>query len=83
MSKKELTMCTIVCDICKKHYEDEHSGFGAWNDYSDVMESAEASGWIENWAPSKNTEHYCPDCHAVNDEDEVINKKTGKVLFKN
>lgn len=79
--KVEITMYTLKCDICGKHFEDEHNGFCAWNDFQGAKDNATDSDWVEN-TEIEDT-HYCPDCITFNDEDEVINKANGELLFKN
>lgn len=79
--KREMKMYTVECDLCKSQFIDKHNGFVGWTDYEGARETAMDSGWLENWQQGEEQKHYCPDCYMINDEDEVIDKKTGDFLF--
>ena len=81
--KKEIKMYTVKCDLCNTHFTDEHTGFVGWTDYEGARENAMDSEWIENWQQGEEQKHYCPDCYTVNNEDEVVDKKTSAFLFNN
>lgn len=67
---KEVPMYTVSCDCCGKLFEDSHSGIVAWNDPASVVFQSEEAGWLwENDEYLKG--HYCPDCHEVDDNDNV------------
>lgn len=60
----------IQCDICGTYYVDEHNGIGFWLEIPYAEESAMNKGWY------CDDKHYCPNCHTINDDDElVINAK--------
>tara|TARA_R110002126_G_scaffold277398_1_gene423248 strand:+ start:149 stop:397 length:249 start_codon:yes stop_codon:yes gene_type:complete len=81
--EKEITMYTIECDLCKTQFVDEHEGFVAWADYDGARDNALDSEWTENVEQGKKDKHYCPECYSINDNDEVVNKKTGEFLCDN
>ena len=60
----------IQCDSCATYYVDEHNGIGYWLESSSAEESAMDKGWY------CDEKHYCPNCHTIKDDDElVINPK--------
>lgn len=69
---ESVLMCTVVCDNCKTTFENSHSGFTAFVDEEQAKESAENEGWHFK-------EHtdlcFCPNCHEVNENDELVIKK--------
>lgn len=79
--KIEMKMYTVECDLCKSKFVDEYRGVVGWTDYETARENALESDWLENH--QQDEKHYCPDCYVINDEDEVINEKTGAFLFNN
>ena len=66
---------TISCDNCKEDYRDEHTGFSIYVDENGLHDSADKNGWH-----SEENIHYCPKCHTINDNDELIIDKKRKVL---
>lgn len=56
----------IECDNCFKEFED-YSGFSLFSDGDNAH--PEDRGWYVH-----DEVHYCPDCHTINDDDEVIVK---------
>jgi len=64
--------CIVIsCDNCGETYTDEHSGFSIYVDESSAYESADSDGWYGD----KNI-HYCPSCHKIDDEDNLIIDQT-------
>jgi len=60
--------CTcITCDNCGETYLDEQTGFSIYNDENDANQAADSDGWH-----SEDSKHYCPECHTINDNDELV-----------
>lgn len=55
----------VQCDRCSEMYEGNEFSF--WMEESTAEEEATESDWHR-----ENGKHYCPNCHEVNGEDEVI-----------
>lgn len=66
MYNKEQSI-SISCDNCGDVYIDEHTGFSLYPDEIGAQEAADNDGWH-----SSEGEHYCPLCHTINDNDELI-----------
>lgn len=63
--------CVVLsCDNCGESYTDEHNGFSIFVDENQAHESADNDGWY-----SDNGKYYCPDCHKIDDKDNLILKK--------
>jgi Zn finger protein HypA/HybF involved in hydrogenase expression len=61
---------TLSCDNCGEIYQDEHgTGFSIWVHESGVHDSADSDGWYLHGEEDK---HYCPECHTINDNDELV-----------
>jgi hypothetical protein len=61
----------VQCDNCKKKCGNDDGDYEFWNEESYSEDCAIEAGWHK-----EGYEHYCPDCHSFNDEDElVIGKK--------
>ena len=74
--KEELT--GIECDNCKDQYRAKHTDFSFFTDEGNAMESAWDDGWVQD---QSNGKHYCPDCHTVDDEDNIILKKLSPIYL--
>lgn len=59
----------LICDNCREHYCDEHTGFSIYVTESDVHEAADSDGWYVHGDDDK---HYCPNCYKIDDDDNVI-----------
>jgi hypothetical protein len=79
--KVEVKMYTVECDLCKNQHIDDHNGFVGWTEYERARESAMDSDWLEDWRQGCEQKHYCPECYSLNDEAEVVCKRTGMFLF--
>jgi hypothetical protein len=67
----QVEMFGVSCDRCKEQYECRTTGISFRTEISDIEEDASESGWhISN----DGQKHYCPKCHTINDEDELIIK---------
>ena len=63
---------TLSCDNCGEIYKDEDgSGFSIWVAESDAKDAAESDGW---YMLDDDEKHYCPNCHDIDDEDNLIIK---------
>lgn len=58
----------VVCDNCGDTYEDPVTGFSLWTD-SGAMNPED-----RGWHVTDDGKHYCPDCHIVDDDDNLIIK---------
>ena len=61
---------SITCDNCGETYTNDHSGFSWFPNNSDAYEEAGDDGWHE----TEDEKHYCPDCHEIDDDDNLIIK---------
>lgn len=59
---------TLTCDNCGEVYQNDHSGFSIWITEGDAQESASN----DDWYSADDDKHYCPGCHEINDDDELI-----------
>lgn len=67
---KPIEMFALHCDVCNRHYTEEYQGYCAWPDKSSVdTDAAESDGWYIDYATDK---HYCPKCHEIDDNDNLI-----------
>ncbi len=67
---KEVTMYTIVCDVCGDDIGD-HQFYSGWFDKNTVEEIAMENDWLK-----LEDKHYCPSCFDIDDEnDKVIIKQ--------
>ena len=57
----------ITCDNCGETFIDYRSGFSIFNDGNSAHEAADDYGWY-----SENGKHYCPDCHIIDDNDNLV-----------
>jgi len=57
----------ITCDNCKETYTEEHSGFSFFADEDNANDNAQDDQWY-----SDEGKHYCPECHTINDHDELV-----------
>ena len=57
----------LTCDNCGETYMDDHSGFSIYVDENGAHEAAEDDGWH-----LEGDKHYCPECHTIDDEDNLI-----------
>jgi hypothetical protein len=64
----EVTMYSVVCDICKKDALKDQE-ICAWNDKSMASEIAGNMDWFRD-----GDKHYCTDCHSFDDDDNLILK---------
>jgi hypothetical protein len=55
----------VKCNRCGTQYEDSEHAF--WNDEGNTLEYSHSEGWNE-----QNGKHYCPDCHEVDDDGDLI-----------
>lgn len=65
----------ISCDNCGEVYSDDHSGFSIFLDEGTANEYADNDSWH-----SDNGKHYCPDCHTINDDDEIVIDESKKKI---
>lgn len=75
---KEIICYTLLCDNCG---QDLNAGqeVSGWTDVESNEEIAQESGWLflqdqDAGQPLDDEKHYCPDCWAIGDDDEVIVK---------
>ena len=66
---QEVKMYTVVCDNCGEDIG-ASSDYSCWNDEVYAWENADESDWIK-----LNEKHYCPNCWAYDDNDNIIIKK--------
>lgn len=73
-------MFALYCDVCSRHYTEENQGYCAWPDKSSVdVDAAEQDGWhIDTY----NDKHYCPRCHEIDDNDNLIIHEVGGEITK-
>lgn len=60
----------LVCDNCGETYLDGDTGFSIFVDEDAVHEAADIDGWYLN--DTGDGKYYCPDCHSIDDEDNLI-----------
>jgi len=60
---------TLTCDNCQEDYQNEHSGFSIFVDEASANDDADSDGWHLHGDDDK---HYCPECHKINDNDELV-----------
>jgi hypothetical protein len=65
---KPLTMYTIICNGCGKDLFEDNE-FAGWADKGYVNDEAKENSWHVD-----EENHYCPDCHGFDDNDELILK---------
>ena len=63
----------ITCDNCKETFMDDHTGFSIYVDENGAHDAADNDGWY-----SEDGKHYCPDCHTIDDEDNLIINESRK-----
>lgn len=74
----DVTMVGLRCDNCGKTYQNENTCFTAFVDKQDCAEDAEEGGWHVG-----RINQYCPSCHEIDDEDNLILKNKKEVLMGN
>jgi Zn finger protein HypA/HybF involved in hydrogenase expression len=62
----KVEMYTVECDNCKET-RGQHGDYSCWNDENYALEEAIDNEWTE-----REGNHYCPECHSWDDEDEII-----------
>ncbi|MNL39076.1 hypothetical protein D3C87_1613310 [compost metagenome] len=73
----KIECATITCDGCNDDYEAAFTGFTIFLDES----TAEDCAKDDDWHVTDDGKHYCPKCHDINDNDQLILKgKTEKSL---
>ena len=65
----ETIMYGIKCNRCQEIYEDSEGVNFAVDRHGDLEECAQEDGWYVN-----GEKHYCPNCHTINENDEVVTK---------
>jgi len=65
---KPVTIYTVICDRCGKDSADG-TDYSGWNDKEYSVDCATDDNWIV-----LDDNHYCPDCHEYNDDDELTIK---------
>lgn len=73
MSFHKVECVLLECDNCGDHYEDGH-GFAIFVDEGSV--NPEDDDWHEI-----DGKHYCPDCHTIDDDDNLIIKTERKKVI--
>lgn len=68
MIHEEKCYC-VTCDNCGKTYEDVNTGFTLWVDNSEANENVQDNDWYKD-----GDKHYCPNCHTVDEDDNLIIK---------
>jgi hypothetical protein len=63
----------LYCDNCKEQFEEFNSGFSIFIDENQAHENADNAGWYLH-----DGKQYCPDCHWIDDEDNLIIKLIDK-----
>jgi hypothetical protein len=61
-------MYAAECDVCKNDFE-TYEGWSALTCQDRLEDSLNDSGWHID-----GIKCYCPDCHTINDEDQVVFK---------
>lgn len=62
---QEVVMFKVVCDNCKKEFDDGDMGAVAWADAESALYVATESGWH-----SMDGKHYCDECFFYDDNDK-------------
>jgi len=61
---------SIVCDNCQDLFiDDRDSGQCYWEIADEARVEADEYGWHHD---ADNNKHYCPECHTINDNDELV-----------
>lgn len=61
---------SATCDGCKEDFEDGGRGWSMFQDKSVISEMMGNSEWYI----TSDNKTYCPSCHSINDDDELILK---------
>ena len=76
MSFQKVECFILECDNCGEVYRNEHTGYSIWVTESDCYDDAQEDGWYE-----EDEKYYCPLCHFIDEEDNIIlNKTIGKII---
>jgi len=78
-------MYSGVCDCCGKTMEHWHEGWTCLADKESVLECMDNQSWYtEETGDGENRDlHYCPNCHKVDDDDNLIVDWSRKDLANN
>lgn len=68
---QEVTMFGAVCDCCNEAWYNDHYGWSAMNDKSGLKEMLSN----DEWHISEDGKTYCPSCHTIDDDDNVVIKQ--------
>ncbi|HYG84544.1 MAG TPA: hypothetical protein VD907_06750 [Verrucomicrobiae bacterium] len=60
------------CDNCGKEWADANEGYAAYNCENYLSDCLDEEGW--HFGGGEDNKHYCPDCHEVGDNDEIVIK---------
>lgn len=63
----KLKMYGIKCDGCGKQFIDESTGWMGFTEKDQISDAAQDCGW-----KYKDNKDFCPDCHAYDDDGELI-----------
>jgi hypothetical protein len=66
---KEITIYTIVCDVCGKD-ANENTDYAGWTELEPTVDVCTDNGWYID-----DDRHYCDDCHSFDDDDNLIVKE--------
>jgi hypothetical protein len=73
---QETTCYKAYCDGCNERLCDEgREGFTLFGDMSQLEMAIDSEEWHRDYDSGKC---YCPDCHSINDNDELVLK--GKAI---
>jgi len=61
----------LTCDNCGETFEESHNGFSIFLDENQANDEADNDGWSLH---NENNKHYCPSCHTIDDDDNLIVK---------
>lgn len=65
MSCQKVECVIIVCDNCEEHFSD-------YNDFSIFPDEQSAHPEGHDWHVTGDGKHYCPKCHKIDDNDNLI-----------
>lgn len=75
MIHKEEEFTGASCDVCKEGYEAAHTGYTFFMDESNLYEEMTDDGWHV----TDDNKHYCPNCHSIDDDDNLTIKEVQSV----
>jgi len=71
----EVKCISITCDNCGADFIDDHTGFSIFVDEISANDNVDNTEWC-----CEDGKHYCPECHTINDNDELVIDTTRTII---